>query len=150
MSNITQSVITSLTIKGAAEALEFYKRAFGAVERYRLEGPGGVLMHAEMQIGDSVMMMSDEFPDWGALSPETIGGCPVTVVLYVPDADASFAQAIAAGAKEKMPVSDQFWGDRMGSVTDPYGYKWSLATHKEILSPEQIKERFKDFAKDCS
>ncbi|MDB6077499.1 MAG: Glyoxalase family protein, partial [Akkermansiaceae bacterium] len=146
MSDITQTAITSLTIKGAAEALEFYKRAFGAEERYRLEGPGGELMHAEIKIGDSVIMMSDEFPDWGALSPETIGGCPITIVLYVPDADSAQARAIEAGAKERMPVSDQFWGDRMGSVSDPYGFKWSLATHKEVLSPEQIKERFKDFA----
>ncbi len=139
------TVTTSLTIKGAAEALEFYKKAFGATEDYRLENPDGTIVHAEFRIGDSVIMLSDEFPEWGSLSPQTVGGCPITLIVYVPDVDAAIAKAIEAGAKELTPICDQFWGDRMGCVTDPYGFKWTFGTHQENLSIEEIKKRFKDW-----
>ncbi|RYD29864.1 MAG: VOC family protein [Verrucomicrobiaceae bacterium] len=140
------SVNAYITVKGAAEALEFYKKAFNAEERYRLASPDGKIMHAEIAIGDSVVMLSDEAPDWGALSPKTIGGCPFTLIVYVPDVDAAHAQAVQAGATPTMPVSDQFWGDRMGGVLDPYGFKWSLATHIEDVSPKEIQKRFEAFA----
>lgn len=143
------SVTPSLTIKGAAEALEFYKKAFNAVERYRLPSPTGDIMHAEFNIGNSVIMISDEFPDWGALSAKTIGGCPGALMIYVPDVDAAFDQAVKAGATPTMPVADQFWGDRMGGVLDPYGFKWNLGTQKEKLTPEQIQERFQEWLANC-
>jgi uncharacterized glyoxalase superfamily protein PhnB len=144
-----RSVTPSLVIKGAAEALEFYKKAFDAVEHYRLPSPTGEIMHAEFHIGDSVIMISDEFPDWGALSAKTIGGCPGALMIYVPDVDAAFDQAVKAGAMPTMPVSDQFWGDRMGGVLDPFGFKWNLGTHKEDLTPEQIQERFAEWMAKC-
>lgn len=140
------SVTPYLTIKGAAEALEFYKKAFGAVEHYRLPSPNGEIMHAEFHIGNSVLMCSDEFPDWGALSPKTIGGCPGTLMIFVPDVDAAHKQAVEAGATPTMPVTDQFWGDRMGGVLDPFGFKWSIGTHKEDLTPDEIKARFAGWA----
>ncbi|MES2709129.1 MAG: VOC family protein [Verrucomicrobiota bacterium] len=144
------SVTPSLTVKGAAEALEFYKKAFNAVERYRLPSDTGEIMHAEFNIGNSVIMLSDEFPEWGALSPATIGGCPGTLMIYVPDVDAAHEQAVKAGATSTMAVADQFWGDRMGGVLDPYGFKWNLATHKEDLTPEEINQRFEGWkAENC-
>jgi PhnB protein len=138
-----QSVTPSLTIRGAAKALEFYKKAFGAEEMYRLPGPGDKIMHAEFKIGNSTMMMSDEAPEWKALSPQAIGGCPSSFLIYVPDVDAAMEKAVKAGATPFMPVADQFWGDRMGALTDPFGYRWSLATRKETLSEEEIQKRFK-------
>jgi len=144
----SHSVTPSLTIRGAAKAIDFYKRAFGATEIYALPGPEGTVMHAELKIGNSVIMISDEFPQWGALSPETIGGCPTTFMIYVPDVDAVHARAIKAGAKENMAVADQFWGDRMGSLVDPYGFKWSIATRIEELSVEEIKSRYEVWKKE--
>jgi uncharacterized glyoxalase superfamily protein PhnB len=130
-----------LVLKDAAATIEFYKKAFGAEEMGRAPGPDGKLMHAAMRVGDSIIMMNDEFPEWGALSPRSKGGATVTLHLYVQDADAAFARAVAAGATVRMPLSDQFWGDRYGLVEDPSGHVWAIATHKEDLTPAQIQER---------
>ena len=132
-----------LIISNAAKAIEFYKEAFGATECMRLQTPDGKLMHAEVKIGDSPIMLCDECPEWNALSPQTIGGTTVSIVLYVEDVDAVVNRAVAAGAKLLMPVADQFWGDRMGTVVDPFGHKWSVATHKEDVTPEEIGARAK-------
>jgi PhnB protein len=142
------SVTPYLIIKGAADALGFYKRAFSATERMRLDGPGGSIAHAEIQIGDSIVMLADEFPEMGALSPHSIGGSPVGLCLYVADVDTVFQRAIAAGATEERPVRDQFYGDRSGTLRDPFGHKWTIATHKEDLTPEQINERAQAWAKN--
>ncbi len=123
------TVTPYLIVKGAARALEFYKKAFNATELYRLEGPGGTIGHAEIQIGNSRLMLADEFPEMGARSPETVGGSPVGLCLYVESVDALFKQAIAAGGKEERPVRDQFYGDRSGSLRDPFGHQWTIATH---------------------
>lgn len=130
-----------LIIKGAAVAIEFYKNAFGATELMRVPGPGGVLMHAEIKIGDSIIMLADEFPDMDALSPTTIGGSPVGLMLYLPNVDEVFARAIAAGGKEFRTVQNQFYGDRSGTLTDPFGHKWTIATHVEDVSHEEIERR---------
>lgn len=132
-----------LVIKNAGKAIEFYKEAFGATELTRLATPDGNVMHAEIKIGDSPIMLCDECPDWNALSPQTIGGTAVSIVLYVEDVDAVVNRAVTAGAKLLMPVEDQFWGDRMGTVADPFGHKWSVATHIEDVSPEEISKRAK-------
>lgn len=139
------SITPSLTIRDAASAIEFYKKAFGAVEIMNMAMPDGKVMHAELQFGDSRVMLSDEFPDWGCLSPQSVGGTASALMFYVPDVDAAFAQAIEAGAIELNPPTDQFWGDRSARVEDPYGHRWSLATHKEELTPEQITERAASF-----
>jgi PhnB protein len=130
-----------LIVKDAARAIEFYKRAFGATELLRMAAPGGKIGHAEIKIGDSPIMLADEVPDMGALSPESLGGTPVSILLYVEDVDAVFNQAIAAGAKVQRPVKDQFYGDRSGGVTDPFGHVWYVATHKEDVSPEEMRKR---------
>ena len=125
---------------GAADAIEFYRKAFNAVETARIPGPGGKLMHAAVRIGDSVLMLVDENPEWGIVGPRTLKGSPVTIHLYVDDADATVAQAVAAGAKVTMPVADMFWGDRYGQLEDPFGHRWSVATHTRDLSPEEMRE----------
>jgi PhnB protein len=130
-----------LTIKNAAEALEFYKKAFGANEIYKLMMPDGRLGHAEMRLGDSIIMMADEFPEYGGKAPQTLGGSPVSIYLYVEDVDAFFKKALAAGAKERKPVMDQFYGDRSGQLEDPFGHLWWVATHKEDVAPEEIQKR---------
>ena len=135
------TVTPYLVIAGAAKALEFYAKAFGAKERTRMEGPNGQVMHAEIQIGDSIVMLADEFPDMGYRGPQAYGGTAVGLHLYVNDVDSLFKQALAAGAKEERPVQDQFYGDRTGTLRDPFGHQWSLATHKEDLTDEQIHER---------
>jgi PhnB protein len=136
------SVTPYLTVKGAAPAIEFYKRAFGAQEVERMPGPdGNSVMHAELKIGDSIVMLSDEFPQAGTRSPQTLGGSTGYLFLYVPDVDAAFKRAVDAGAKATMPPADMFWGDRFGKVSDPFGHEWGLATHKEDLSPEEIRKR---------
>jgi PhnB protein len=132
-----------LIITNAAQAIEFYKEAFGATELMRLATPDGKLMHAEIRIGDSPIMLCDECPDWNALSSQTIGGTTISIMLYVDDVDAVVNRAVAAGASVLMPVEDQFWGDRMGTLVDPYGHKWSIATHTEYVSPEEIDKRAK-------
>jgi len=130
-----------LVVKGAASAIEFYKKAFGATELMRMADPSGRVMHAEIKIGNSPIMLADEFPEMGARSPQAYGGSPVSIFLYVEDVDALANQAIAAGAKVLMPVQDQFWGDRYGKLADPFGHVWSVATHKEDVAPEEMKKR---------
>ncbi|KVD15790.1 VOC family protein [Burkholderia ubonensis] len=129
-----------LICAGAADAIEFYRQAFNAVERVRLPGPNGKLMHACLTIGDSTLMLVDEMPEHGALGPKALKGTPVCLHLFVPDVDAAIAQAVAAGAKVTMPAADMFWGDRYGQVEDPFGHRWSLATHQRDLTPEQIRD----------
>ncbi len=135
------SVTPYLIIKGAARALDFYQRAFGATELMRIPGPGDAVMHAEILLGDSHIMLADECPQMNALSPQTLGGSAVLLHLYVPDADAMFAQAIAAGATVEQPMENKFYGDRSGSVLDPFGHRWTLSTHVEDVSPEEIGRR---------
>ena len=136
-----RTVTPYLVVKGAAGALDFYAKAFGAVEKVRMPGPGGVVMHAEMQIGDSMIMLSDEFPDRGQLGPVSRGGTTFSLFLYVPDVDATFKRAVDAGCKQSMPPTDQFWGDRFARVSDPFGHEWAMATHAEDVSPEEMKKR---------
>jgi PhnB protein len=135
------TVTPYLVMAHADKAIEFYKEAFGARELVRLPSPDGKVMHAEIKIGDSPIMLCDECPDWDALGPLTRGGTTVSIVLYVDDVDAVVSRAIAAGAKSVMPVTNQFWGDRMGTVIDPFGHKWSIATHVEDVSPEEMSTR---------
>ncbi len=130
-----------LIIKDAASAIEFYKKAFGATELMRMADPSGKVRHAEIKIGNSPIMIADEFPEIGARSPQSLGGSPVSILLYVEDVDALFSQAIAAGAKVQRPVKDQFYGDRSGGVTDPFGHVWYIATHKEDVAPEEMQKR---------
>jgi PhnB protein len=129
-----------LTVRNAAAAIEFYKAAFGATELYRIE-MGDAIGHAELRIGDTLLMLSDEFPDRGILSPATLGGSGVCMYFYVPDADAAVERAVAAGAKILRPVEDQFYGDRGGQFVDPFGHLWWFATHKEDVTPEEVKRR---------
>lgn len=130
-----------LIVRDAASALGFYREAFGAVERLCLKGPSGKVTHAEMQLGDSVFMLADEYPEMGFVGPQTFGGSPVSLLLYVEDVDARFAQAVACGARELRSVRDQFYGDRAGTLQDPFGHVWTIATHLEDLSPEEIDRR---------
>jgi uncharacterized glyoxalase superfamily protein PhnB len=130
-----------MIVKGAAEAIEFYKRAFGAEEIVRMPGPGGMVMHSELRIGDSPLMVNDEFPDVGVRGPASIGGSPVTLHLYVEDVDALMERAEKAGAKITMPAQDTFWGDRYGRLEDPFGHQWSLATRTENLTADEIRRR---------
>ncbi len=142
------TITPHLVIDGASKALEFYKQAFGAEEIRRMPGPDGKeLMHAELRIGDSIIMLADEFPEMGLpnRSPKALGNTSVTIHLYVNDVDAAVARAQKAGAKVTMPVSDMFWGDRYGQVTDPFGHLWSLATHVKDLTPEQIAKAAASF-----
>jgi PhnB protein len=134
-----------LTVKDAAAALEFYQKAFGASEVMRLNMPEGGIAHAEFTIDDSHFMISDECPNGPSTSPETLGGSTVKLHLYVNDVDATFAQAIAAGAKETMPVADQFWGDRMGAVVDPFGHHWLIASHVEDVDSSEFPARMEAF-----
>jgi PhnB protein len=130
-----------LTLNDCASAIEFYKKAFNAQELMRMEGPGGKIGHAEIKIGDSAIMLADEMPRGGSRSPKSLGGTTSGIFLYVTDVDASFKQAVDAGAKADMPPTDMFWGDRFGSLTDPFGHSWSMATHKEDVAPEEMKKR---------
>jgi len=132
------TVTPHLVCDGAADAIEFYKLAFGATEIMRLPGPDGRLIHASVKIGDSMVMLVDEMKQWGVLGPNARGGGSVTIHLTVPDVDAWFARAIAAGAQLRMPVTDMFWGDRYGQVVDPFGHMWSIATHIRDMTPEEI------------
>jgi PhnB protein len=135
------TVTPYLIVNGAAGALDFYRRAFGAKEQVRMPGPEGKVMHAEILIGDSKIMLADEFPQMGARSPQSIGGTPVGICLYVAKVDAVYEQAIAAGAKIERPLKDQFYGDRSGTVIDPFGHKWTIATHIEDVSPAEMEKR---------
>ncbi len=137
--NGMHTVTPHLVCAGAAAAIEFYKNAFGAVEIWRMPMPGvEKIMHAQIRIGDSTIMLVDEVPEWTCKGPNTLGGTPVTIHLQVEDADALFAQAVAAGATVKMPVADMFWGDRYGLVIDPCGHQWSIATHVRDVTPEEM------------
>jgi PhnB protein len=135
------TISPSLTIDGAAEAIEFYKRAFGATERMRMSMPDGKIAHAELDIGDSVVMLNDQLPQSHIKSPNDLGGTTTSVFLYVEDVDSVVQDAIDAGATVTMPVADQFWGDRFGAVSDPFGHHWAIATHVEDLTPDEIAER---------
>lgn len=135
------SVTPYLIIKGAADAIEFYKKAFGATELFRLADPSGKIGHAEIKIGDSPVMLADEVTEKGYLGPQALKGSPVSLMIYVEDVDAIFGRAIAAGAKEVTPVEDKFYGDRSGSLTDPFGHQWHISTHTEDVSPEEMKKR---------
>jgi uncharacterized glyoxalase superfamily protein PhnB len=130
-----------MIVDGAAAALDFYKRAFGAKASVCMNGPGGKIMHCEFDIGDSKFMMADEFPEKGAYGPKHYNGSPIGYHLYVPNVDSQFAKALAAGATVKSPVTDQFYGDRSGAVTDPFGYTWHLSTHTEDVTPAEIERR---------
>jgi PhnB protein len=130
-----------LIAKDASGAIDFYKKVFGAQELFRLSGPDGKIGHAELKIGDSVVMIADEHPGMGALSPQTIGGTPVRMLIYVENVDEVVAGAVAAGGKIVRPVADQFYGDRAGGIDDPYGHHWHVATHKEDVSPDEMKRR---------
>ena len=135
----TQSLTAHIVCAAAYDAMDFYKKAFGAVEEMRLPGPDGKLMHGCLRIGDSQLMLTEENPAWDAFGPKLLKGSSVTIHLTVADVDAAFAQAIAAGAKVTMPVADMFWGDRYGVLQDPFGHKWSVATHVRDMSPEEIR-----------
>ena len=133
------SLTPFLAVRDAARAIEFYKRAFGAVEHGVMKGPDGKVMHAELKIGDSMIMLSDEFPEYGSLSPQSIGGSPIGLHIYLDGVDAAFDRAVKAGAQVEMPVMDQFWGDRYGKLKDPFGHKWSIGTHIKDLSMDEMK-----------
>ncbi len=141
------SVTPYLIIQDAASAIAFYKAAFGATELMRMEDPSGKVQHAEIKIGDSPIMLADEFPEIGARSPHSLGGSPVSIMLYVEDVDALASQAVAAGAQVLRPVMDQFYGDRSGSFTDPFGHVWHISTHKEDVPPDELQQRFEAFTK---
>lgn len=134
-------VIPSLAIDGAAAAIDFYCAVFEATVRIRMEGPGDKIGHAELQLGDSVIMLADEFPEMDHRGPRAVGGTPVTLSIYVEDVDAVFAKALAEGARELRPVEDQFYGDRVGQLEDPFGHRWSVATHVEDISEEEMMRR---------
>ncbi|HEU4704831.1 MAG TPA: VOC family protein [Sphingomicrobium sp.] len=140
------SITPYLIVDDARAAIDFYGRAFGAEEKFRLP-MGEKIGHAELQIGDSVVMLADEFPDMGHLGPNSRGGPTANLMLYVPDVDFAFRKAIEAGGKQLRPVEDQFWGDRMGTLTDPFGHQWSLATHVREVPPEEMKQRMDEFSK---
>jgi PhnB protein len=135
------SVTPYLILSGAGEAIAFYEKALGAEEIMRLADPSGTVHHAEIRIGDSRIMLADEHPEIGALSPKTVGGSPVSIHLYVEDVDRAVERAVAAGAKLVRPVADQFYGDRVGGIEDPFGYRWFIATHTEGLTIDEIRRR---------
>jgi PhnB protein len=139
------TVTPYLTVRDAARAIEFYKQAFGAKERGAMKGPDGKVIHAEIMIGDSIIMLADEFPQFGSLSPQSVGGSGSGLHIYLEDVDSAFDRAVEAGAKVEMPVADMFWGDRYGKLSDPFGHKWSIGTHKADLSGEEIERAQHDF-----
>lgn len=139
------SVTPYLIIDGAAKALDFYKKAFGATEVMRMEDPKGRIGHAEIKIGDSHVMLADEYPEMGYRGPSSLGGAGVSLMVYVDDVDATFRQALAAGAQELQPLKDQFYGDRSGTLKDPFGHVWTIATHVEDVPPAEMERRAKEF-----
>ncbi len=139
------TVTPSLCVAGAAKAIDFYKKAFGAEERMRFPAPDGSIMHAELTIGDSIIMLADEMPEQGGRGPKSIGGTPVSFFIYRENVDAAWKQAVGAGAKEIMPLADQFWGDRTGCLEDPFGHQWWLAQHIQDLTPEQLQKNAEAF-----
>ena len=140
------SITPYLIVKGAAAALDWYGKVLGAEETVRMAGPGGAIMHAEMRFGDSCVMLADEMPEMGARSPKTVGGTPVGLMFYVKDVDTVFARAIAAGASVERAVQDQFYGDRSGTLSDPFGHKWTIGTHIEDVTPAEMKARMDEYA----
>jgi len=134
-----------LAVDSAAEAIDFYQRAFGAQERVRMDGPGGAIMHAELQVGDSMIMLSDPFPQSSTTPPKQLGGTSVSIFAYVENIDDVYKQAIDAGASSLMEPDDMFWGDRFGSVQDPFGHSWTIATHIEDVEPEEMQRRSEEF-----
>jgi PhnB protein len=134
-----------LILKDAARAIDFYKQALGATELMRFAAPNGKVGHAEIKIGDSIIMLADEHSEAGHRGPQTLGGTPVSILLYVDDVDSRFRQATAAGAKAMQPVEDKFYGDRAGTVVDPFGHVWTIATHKEDVTMEEVQKRLADF-----
>ncbi len=143
------SVTPYLVMKNAAAAIEFYKKAFGAVELLRMAGPGGKIGHAEINIGDSPVMLADEYPDMGIKGPESLGGTPVSLMIYVDDVDKIYPQAIAAGGKEVRPLQNQFYGDRSGTLTDPFGHVWTISTHVEDVPEEELAKRAESAMKEA-
>ncbi len=142
-----RTLTAHLVVDGGAKAIDFYRKAFGAEEINRMPAPDGRLMHAEIRIGDSVVMLADDFPEWmggQSRSPKALGNTPVTLHLYVRDADAAFARAVEAGCEVKMPLMDMFWGDRYGTVADPFGHQWSIATHVRDMTPAEIEVAMKE------
>jgi PhnB protein len=145
--NGMHTVTPHLVCAGGADAIDFYKKAFNAEEMMRLPGQNGKLMHGCIRIGDSLVMLADEYPEWGSFGPNSLKGTTVTIHLYVEDADSQFNQAIAAGCTVHMPMADMFWGDRYGIVKDPFGHLWAIATHIRDVSPEEIQA---SVSKDCA
>lgn len=143
------TVTPYLSVHNAAQALDFYKRAFGAEEVLRMNDPQGAVSHAEIKIGDSIVMIAEESASSGLRSPQSLGGSTVSIFLYLNDVDATFNQAVSAGAKSRQPVADMFWGDRYGRLTDPFGHSWSLATHIEDVSPEEMQRRAPEAMKEA-
>lgn len=135
------SITPGLICRDAARAIDFYKKVFGAVEIMRMPGPGGMIMHAELRIGDSVIFVNDEFPQMGAVAPDSSANRYCSLFLYVEDADKTFNRAVETGARVKMPLADQFWGDRYGRIIDPFGHDWGIATHTEDVTPEEMQRR---------
>jgi len=144
------SVTPYLIVKGGANAIEFYKKAFGAAEIMRFEGPGGALGHAEIRIGNAPVMLADEYPDMGFRSPQTLGGAGVSLMVYVEQVDAVFQRAIAAGAKELRAVQNQFYGDRSGTLQDPFGHVWTISTHVEDIAPDEMQRRSQEMVKQAA
>jgi PhnB protein len=139
------SVTPYLIVKGGADAINFYKRAFGAVELMRMASPDGRIGHAEIKIGDSIIMLADEHPDMGHRSPQSLGGAGVSLMIYVDKVDEVFKQAVASGAKELQPLKNQFYGDRSGTLQDPFGHQWTVATHIEDVAPDEMRRRAEKF-----
>ena len=142
------TITPSMTVKDAPKVIEFYKKAFDAKEHMRMPGPDGKIMHAEIQIGNAIIMMNDEV--MGSRSAQSLGGSPISFYIYVEDAAAAFKKAIAAGAKEQFPLTDMFWGDKMGTVEDPFGYKWTIAQHVRDVTPEDMKKGQEQFMKQMA
>lgn len=141
------SITPYLIVKGAAAAIDYYKEVFGATELLRIPQADGRIGHAELKFGDSVVMLADEFPEMKTVGPKTLGSSPVGILLYVEDVDATFAKAVSRGAKVQKPLADQFYGDRNGTVEDPFGHKWTIATHKEDVSPQEMERRMAAMSK---
>jgi PhnB protein len=139
------SVTPALIVRRGSEAIDFYKRAYGAEELSRMDGPGGAVMHAELRIGDSIIMLGEENEQWGTKSPLSTNGLPVSLHIYVDDADAVFARAVKEGATVRYPLENTFWGDRYGKVTDPFGHEWGIGTHVRDVAPEEMKKAAEDW-----
>jgi uncharacterized glyoxalase superfamily protein PhnB len=142
-----RTITPYMTVRDAARAIEFYKQAFGAEEKGVMKGPDGKIGHAELRIGDSIIMLGDEFPEFGSLSPQSTGGVGMGLHIYIEDVDSAFDRAVKAGATVEMPVADMFWGDRYGKLVDPFGHKWSIGTHKRDVTMEEMDEAQKEFMK---